>query len=123
MTNSAWAQTVASTPWVLTPDMGYAYDKDGKTFSYKMGTGNAQVLLKGAKKVPKGTLFFIGVALRDWLGIRQSCEMAVCLVQVVQPGAVYDGLSDHVGRSFARLGCFFIAGQKSPERTMGMSSP
>jgi hypothetical protein len=61
MTNSASAQTVASTPWVLTPDMGYAYDKDGKTFSYKMGTGNAQVLLRGAKKVPKGTLFFIGV--------------------------------------------------------------
>jgi hypothetical protein len=61
MTSSTWAQTVASTPWVLTPDMGYTYDKDGRTFSYKMGTGNAQVLLKGAKKVPKGTLFFIGV--------------------------------------------------------------
>jgi hypothetical protein len=25
-----------------------------------MGTNNAKVLLKGAKKVPKGTLFFIG---------------------------------------------------------------
>ena len=41
-------------------DMGYAYGKDGKTFSYKMGTNNAGTLLKGAKKVPKGTLFFIG---------------------------------------------------------------
>ena len=60
MTNSAWAQAAAPTPWVLTPDMGYAYDKDSKTFSYRMGTDNAQVLLKGAKKVPKGTLFFIG---------------------------------------------------------------
>ena len=40
--------------------MGYGYDKDGKTFSYKMGTSNAKLLLKGAKKVPKGTLFFIG---------------------------------------------------------------
>ena len=40
--------------------MGYGYDKDGKTFSYKMGTNNANLLLKGAKKVPKGTLFFIG---------------------------------------------------------------
>jgi hypothetical protein len=49
-----------ATPWELKPDMGYAYDKDGKTYSYKMGTSNAGELLKGAKKVPKGTLFFIG---------------------------------------------------------------
>src|SRR4026208_614221 len=55
----ALAQT-AATPWELKPDTGYAYDKDGKTFSYKMGTNNAGELLKGAKKVPKGTLFFIG---------------------------------------------------------------
>jgi hypothetical protein len=48
------------TPWELKPDMGYGYDKEGKTFAYKMGTSNAGVLLKGAKKVPKGTLFFIG---------------------------------------------------------------
>src|SRR4051812_44381239 len=59
LTTSALAQS-APTPWVLTPDMGYAYDKEGKTFSYKMGTNNAGLLLKGAKKVPKGTLFFIG---------------------------------------------------------------
>jgi hypothetical protein len=60
LTTSAFAQAAAPTPWVLTPDMGYGYDKDGKTFSYKMGTSNAGLLLKGAKKVPKGTLFFIG---------------------------------------------------------------
>src|SRR5476651_280652 len=60
LTISAFAQAAAPTPWVLTPDMGYGYDKDGKTFSYKMGTSNAGLLLKGAKKVPKGTLFFIG---------------------------------------------------------------
>jgi hypothetical protein len=58
-TTSAFAQG-AATPWVLSPDMGYGYDKEGKTFSYKMGTNNAGLLLKGAKKVPKGTLFFIG---------------------------------------------------------------
>ena len=46
--------------WELKPDTGYGYDKEGKTFAYKMGTSNAGVLLKGAKKVPKGTLFFIG---------------------------------------------------------------
>ncbi len=57
---SAFAQAAAPTPWELKPDMGYGYDKDGKTFSYKMGTNNAGTLLKGAKKVPKGTLFFIG---------------------------------------------------------------
>ena len=58
LATSAFAQ--GATPWELTPDMGYAYDKEGKTWSYKMGTNNAGTLLKGAKKVPKGTLFFIG---------------------------------------------------------------
>ena len=60
MTTSAFPQPAAPTPWVLAPDMGYGYGKDGKTFSYKMGTDNAKLLLKGAKKIPKGTLFFIG---------------------------------------------------------------
>ncbi|WGS20045.1 MULTISPECIES: hypothetical protein [unclassified Bradyrhizobium] len=58
LTTSAFAQS--ATPWELKTDMGYAYGKDGKTWSYKMGTNNAGTLLKGAKKVPKGTLFFIG---------------------------------------------------------------
>lgn len=56
----ALAQGAAPMPWELKSDMGYAYGKDGKTLSYKMGTNNAGTLLKGAKKVPKGTLFFIG---------------------------------------------------------------
>ena len=60
LATAAFAQAAAPTPWVLSPDMGYGYDKDGKTFSYKMGTNNAGMLLKGAKKVPKDTLFFIG---------------------------------------------------------------
>ena len=59
LTTTAFAQS-APTPWELKSDMGYAYGKDGKTLSYKMGTNNAGTLLKGAKKVPKGTLFFIG---------------------------------------------------------------
>jgi hypothetical protein len=50
----------APTPWVLTPDMGYGYGSDGKTLAYRMGTSNAKFLLKGARKVPKNTLFFIG---------------------------------------------------------------
>ena len=62
--SSSALPTVASaqgaTPWELKPDTGYAYDKEGKTHSYKMGTNNAGTLLKGAKKVPKGTLFFLG---------------------------------------------------------------
>lgn len=57
---SAFAQAAGQSPWELKPDMGYAYDKQGKTFQYKMGTNNAGLLLKGARKVPKGTLFFIG---------------------------------------------------------------
>ena len=56
----AFAEAAAPTAWELRPDTGYAYDKQGKTFQYKMGTNNAGMLLKGAKKVPKGTLFFIG---------------------------------------------------------------
>jgi hypothetical protein len=56
----AYAQAAGPTPWEMKPDTGYAYDKEGKTFSYKMGTNNAGQLLKGARKVPKGTLFFIG---------------------------------------------------------------
>ena len=56
----AFAQGAAPTPWELKSDMGYAYGKDGKTLSYKMGTSNAGTLLKGAKTVPRGTLFFIG---------------------------------------------------------------
>jgi hypothetical protein len=60
LTTAAFAEAAAPTPWVLSPEMGYGYDKDGKTFSYTMGTRNAALLLKGAKKVPKGTLFFIG---------------------------------------------------------------
>ncbi|MDB5504738.1 MAG: hypothetical protein JWR89_4640 [Tardiphaga sp.] len=56
----AHAQAPAPTPWVLSPDMGYGYDINGKTFAYQMGTSNAKFLLKGAKKVPKNTLFFIG---------------------------------------------------------------
>jgi hypothetical protein len=59
-TTPASAQSAAPTPWEMKPDMGYGYDKDGKTFAYKMGTSNAGQLLKGAKKVPRGTLFFIG---------------------------------------------------------------
>jgi hypothetical protein len=60
MTNCAFAQAAAPTPWDLKPDIGYGYDKEGKTYAYAMGTKNANILLKGAKKVPKGTLFFIG---------------------------------------------------------------
>ena len=60
LSTCAMAQGAAPVPWELKSDMGYAYGKDGKTLSYKLGTNNAGTLLKGAKKVPKGTLFFIG---------------------------------------------------------------
>lgn len=56
----AQTPTPVAMPWGLTPDMGYGYDAAGKTFAYKMGTSNAKLLFKGAKKVPKNTLFFIG---------------------------------------------------------------
>ncbi|NEW94179.1 hypothetical protein [Rhodopseudomonas sp. BR0M22] len=47
-------------PWVLSPDMGYGYTRDGRTLAFKMGTSNAKELLKGARKVPRETLFFLG---------------------------------------------------------------
>lgn len=56
----AMAQGAAPEPWDLKSNMGYAYGKDGKTLAYKMGTNNAGDLLKGAKRVPRGTLFFVG---------------------------------------------------------------
>lgn len=56
----AMAQADEAMPWVLSPDMGYGYTKDGKMLAYRMGTSNAKDLLKGAKKVPKETLFFVG---------------------------------------------------------------
>ena len=57
---AAQAQNAGSTPWVLAPDMAYGYGKDGQTEAYKLGTNNAGLLLKGAKKVPRNTLFFLG---------------------------------------------------------------
>ncbi|MCK1637863.1 hypothetical protein IVA95_09705 [Bradyrhizobium sp. 157] len=60
LATSAFAQGAAPTPWELKSDMAYAYGRDGKTLAYQLGTNNAGLLLKGAKKVPKGTLFFIG---------------------------------------------------------------
>ncbi|MBC7576108.1 hypothetical protein [Tardiphaga sp.] len=56
----ASAQAQSPVPWVLAPDMGYGYDANGKLLAYKMGTNNAKFLLKGARKVPKNTLFFLG---------------------------------------------------------------
>jgi hypothetical protein len=60
LTSSAFAQAAAPAPWEWKSDMAYGYGKDGKTLVYQLGTNNAGTLLKGAKKVPKGTLFFIG---------------------------------------------------------------
>lgn len=57
---TAMAQSPAPTAWVLAPDAGYGYDAHFKMMQYKMGTNNAGLLLKGAKKVPKNTLFFLG---------------------------------------------------------------
>ncbi|NEV76214.1 hypothetical protein DYI24_04035 [Rhodopseudomonas sp. BR0C11] len=54
------AHADAGEPWVLAPDKGYGYTRDGKTLTYKMGTSNAKELFKGARKVPRETLFFIG---------------------------------------------------------------
>ncbi|MCG6206594.1 hypothetical protein LPW26_18250 [Rhodopseudomonas sp. HC1] len=56
----AMAQTEGAAAWVLSPDTGYGYTRDGKMLSYKMGTSNAKDLFKGAKRVPKETLFFVG---------------------------------------------------------------
>lgn len=58
--SAASAQTAAPAPWVLSPDTGYGYGADGKMTAHRMGTNNAKELFKGAKKVPRNTLFFIG---------------------------------------------------------------
>ena len=56
----AKAQSPSAPTWSFSPDTGYAYAADGKMLSYKLGTNNAKILLKGAKKVPRNTLFFVG---------------------------------------------------------------
>lgn len=60
LAGAARAQSAAPMPWVLSTDQGYGYGADGKMTTHKMGTNNAKFLLKGAKKVPRNTLFFIG---------------------------------------------------------------
>lgn len=60
LASPAFGQSGEAQPWSFTTDRGYGYDKEGKMLSYKMGTNNANLLLKGAKKVPRNTLFFIG---------------------------------------------------------------
>jgi len=57
---TAPAQTTKPMPWVIAPNIGYGYDAHFKTWQYQMGTNNAGDLFKGAKKVPKNTLFFLG---------------------------------------------------------------
>jgi len=57
---TAAAQSKAPVPWVITPDTAFGYDSHLKTWQYKMGTSNAGELFKGARKVPKNTLFFLG---------------------------------------------------------------
>jgi hypothetical protein len=60
ITPAAAQNTAAPTSWDLKPDIGYGFVSNGKLFMYKMGTSNAALLLKGARKVPKNTLFFLG---------------------------------------------------------------
>src|SRR5712691_1874511 len=67
LATSAFAQAAEPTPWVLTPDMGYGYDKEGKTCSYKIGTNNAGLRLTGGEQVPKGTLFLSGHTRQRYL--------------------------------------------------------
>ncbi|PYF04135.1 hypothetical protein BJ122_104113 [Rhodopseudomonas faecalis] len=57
---AALAEPEPAMSWELSPDIAYVYGNDGKTLSYRLGTNNAKDLLKGAKRVPKGTLFFLG---------------------------------------------------------------
>ncbi len=47
-------------PFEMSKDMAYAFDSSGKITGYKLGTSNAKELLKGAKRVPKDTIFFLG---------------------------------------------------------------
>jgi len=57
------AQGAAPTPWELKPDMGYAYGKDGKTLSYKMGTNNAGTLPERRQEGAEGHLV---LRRREW---------------------------------------------------------
>ena len=95
---SAFAQGAAPTPWELKSDMGYAYGKDGKTLSYKMGTNNAGTLLKGADEnsikwwhqcINASFLFGAGGMLRP----SSSCRIALSNC----PSSIFPGTT--AGRS------------------------
>jgi len=53
-------KAAAPTPWVLTPDMGYGYDKEGKTFFLQDGHQQCGAAAEGREESTQGTLFFIG---------------------------------------------------------------
>lgn len=56
----ALAQTSDGDPWNLQRNMGYAFESNGQMKTYRLGTNNARNLLRGARRVPRGTLFFVG---------------------------------------------------------------
>ena len=82
LTTSAFAQAATPTPWELSPDMGYGYDKDGKTFSYKMGTNNAGPAAEGRQEGAQGhacsssarTASSTCAPPRSWKATASSCS-------------------------------------------------
>jgi hypothetical protein len=57
MATSAFSQV----PWEFNPGMAYMYAGPGKMTAMAMASGpkNHEAMMKGAKKVPNGTIFFM----------------------------------------------------------------
>jgi hypothetical protein len=53
------AYALDSGDWMRDPDVAYVYTKDGKTMSVHMTNPNHAMMMRGAHKVPRNTMFFM----------------------------------------------------------------
>ncbi len=54
------ANPASAQPLTLSQDQAISFDTQGRVTSYTLGTRNAKELFKGARRVPKNTIFFLG---------------------------------------------------------------
>ena len=57
VTGSAYALDIGD--WMRGPDVTYVYTQDGKTMSVHMTKPDHAMMMRGAHKVPRNTMFFM----------------------------------------------------------------
>jgi hypothetical protein len=56
---SGAAYALDSGDWMRDPDVAYVYSQDGKTMSVHMNKPSHTMMMQGAHKVPRNTMFFM----------------------------------------------------------------